>query len=285
MGAEQINPNRLQDKVAVITGGNKGIGRAISERFAQEGASCVIILSRTPADIAELGKRSIWIPCDVADETSLVNAVGQIEATGKKVDILVNNAGITEVELGTAALLMSSTNRQHVQQIMGVNFIGPYMLTHHFLERDLFAHDEPGSIAFMEEARTIPSIINMASVLGRFWNVLQEKYMASKAAMIAYTRSLTATVYQEYEFFLRANAVCPGFITTDMTARISPDLRNLIAHSTPLKRFGRPEEVAAVVAHLASDEARFVTGIEYPIDGGLGGGVSAAFQIYQAGQS
>lgn len=285
MRSEHIDTNRLQDKVAVVTGGNRGIGRAISVRFAEEGAACVMILSRTTADIPELGSRGIWIPCDVADETSLVRAVSQIEATGRKVDILVNNAGITEAELGTAALLMGSTKREHLQRIMEVNFTGPYMLTRHLLEKDILNHDEPGSVAFMEEASNMPSIINMASILGRFWNMFQEKYIASKAAMIAYTRSLTATVYQEYEFFLRANAVCPGFITTDMTERIPRDLKNLIARSTPLKRFGRPEEVAAVVAHLASDEARFVTGIEYPIDGGLGGGVSAAFQIYQDGQS
>lgn len=288
MGAEIINPERLRDKVAVVTGGNKGIGRAISHRFAQEGASDVFILSRSPADevvadITSLGASGIWVPCDLTDETSLVHAVGSVRDSGKKVDILVNNAGITEAELGKQALLLGSSTREDFRAIMETNVISPYMLTRHFVKRDLFAHDEPWSTAVMGEADVIPSVIFMSSFLGIHWSALQEKYNASKAALIALAKSLTATVYQENGYYLRSNAVCPGFIVTSMTDSIPHRMRQIIAHSTPLKRFGTPEEVAGIVAHLSSDEGRFVTGMEYVIDGGLSGGISAAFPLYEEG--
>lgn len=289
MGVEHsINPQRLKGKIAVITGGNKGIGRAISLRFAQEGASNVMILSRSNADgvvseVTALGAQAIWIPCDVASEQSLVHAVEEVKATGKKIDILVNNAGISERELGARAYLIGSTKREDVQRIMETNYVGPYMLSTHLLKRDLFAHDEPGSVAFLQQADTIPSIINIASFLGLHSFPLQEKYNASKAAMIAWTKSYTSTIYLQHEYFVRVNAVCPGFIVTDMTNSVPPNVRDILAHSTPLRRFGLPEEVAGIVAHLASDEARFVTGMQYVIDGGLGGGVSAAYPLSEDG--
>lgn len=283
-------PQRQKDKVFLVTGGNKrkAIGGAITVLLAQEGASDIFILSRSPADevidqIVPLGTRGIWVPCDISDEESTVQAVDQVKAEldtiGRRLNGLVNNAGITEKALGSDCNYYDFIKREHIEKMFQTNYIGPRMLTAHILRRDLFDHVDPDGEPTPDQ---IPAIVNMSSIRGRYWIAMGSDYDASKAALITWTKGITASVLTEYEYFIRANAECPGFILTDQTADIPPKLAEMIRRATPLKRFGTPEEVAADVSYLLSAEAGFKTGTVSALDGGLGGGVSAPIMLYMS---
>ncbi|OGE38797.1 hypothetical protein A3F00_02265, partial [Candidatus Daviesbacteria bacterium RIFCSPHIGHO2_12_FULL_37_11] len=270
-------------------GGNKGIGRATVHRLAQEGALEVIILSRSSADeaivqIDPFNTKGFWIACDLSDESSTAHAAEQVkkevEAIGKRIKGLVNNAGITEKDLGSRGILYDFIGREHIEKMFQTNYIGPRMLTAHLLRRDLFDHAEPDTEPFVDQ---VPSIVNISSVRGKNWVMMGADYDASKAAVITWTKSITASVFQEYGYFIKANVVCPGFITTEMTDDIPPRLAAILKYSTPLRRFGTPEEVAAEVANLCSVDTGFTTGDVRSMDGGLGGGVSPSMLLYEAG--
>ncbi len=242
----------LTGKVALVTGGARGIGRAISERLASEGANIAVVdilqevADQTAREIAAMGVETMAYAADVSkpeDANDTVKAV--IEKFGK-VDILVNNAGITR---DTLIMRMSESDWDAV---INVNLKGTFNFTK--------AVCRP-----MMKARC-GKIVNVASVVGRMGNAGQANYSASKAGVIGLTKT-TAKEFASRN--IQVNAIAPGYIVTEMTEKISEEARNAFTTVIPMQRAGKPEDVANVVYFLSSADSDYVTGQVINIDGGL----------------
>lgn len=243
---------RLADKVALVTGSTRGIGKAIAERLASEGAT-VVITGRDEAKAKEIaenlvaaGGKAIGLSLEVADAESVNQALQSIEERLGTVDILVNNAGITRDTL----LLRMDDEAWH--DVLQVNVTGAYRLAR-------------GVLRGMMKKRW-GRIINVSSIVGLIGNPGQTNYGASKAALIGFTKSLAREVATRG---ITVNAVAPGFIQSDMTDALSDEQKERLAEKIPLGRIGRPEEVASCVAFLAGDDAAYITGHTLVVDGGL----------------
>ncbi len=242
----------LKDKVCVVTGGSKGIGRAIVALFAAQGGK-VFYLSRSEAeDPAGLaagagpGGSVRWIACDVAKEAEVEAAIAKVVAEGGVPAVVVNNAGVTRDGLVFRMKL------EDWETVMATN------LTSAFLVCRVAARH-------MIKART-GSIINLSSVVGITGNGGQTNYSASKAGIIGFTKSLAREVASRG---VRVNAIAPGFIDTSMTDQIGAEARVKLMESIPLGRSGSPEEIAKAALFLASDLASYVTGEVLKVDGGM----------------
>ena len=244
---------RLENKVALISGGARGMGAAEAKLFAREGARVVIgdLLAedgrRTEAEINETGGECLFVRLDVTDESSWREAVTATVARFGKLDVLVNNAGIYRTER------VEETSGELWDQVMEINSKGVFLGTKH-------------AIPEMRKAGG-GSIINISSVAGLVGNTMSAAYTASKGAVRLFTKS---TAIQHAREGIRANSVHPGTIETPMTADLlaQESYRQNRMERTPLGRLGRPEDVAYGVLYLASDESSFVTGSELVIDGG-----------------
>jgi len=243
---------RLEGKIALITGGGRGIGRAIAERFVGEGA--VIALSdiddagvtATAAELSNGGAVVKPFAMNVADEESVAAAVGRIIETFGRIDVLVNNAGITR------DMLMIRMKKLDWDAVINVNLTGSFLVS-----RAVVKH--------MMKARK-GSIGNIASAVGVMGNAGQANYSASKAGLIG----LTKTMAREFAGRrITVNAVAPGYIETDMTAVLSDEAKEAFLRVIPLSRSGSPLDVANTVTFLASDEASYITGQVVCIDGGM----------------
>ncbi|MBN2390087.1 MAG: 3-oxoacyl-[acyl-carrier-protein] reductase [Anaerolineae bacterium] len=243
----------LEGKKALVTGGSRGIGRAIAFELARLGADVAVNYARNAAaatqvvaEIETLGRSAVALPADVGDfdqATALVEAA--IKALGR-LDILVNNAGITR---DTLLLRMQEADWD---EVLRVNLKGVF-------------NTSKAAVRSMVRQRA-GRIINISSVSGLMGQVGQANYSAAKAGMIGLTKSMAR------EFAARGitvNAVAPGLISTDMTAALDEELREQMRALIPLGRFGVAEDVAHVVAFLASDAAAYITGAVLPVDGGL----------------
>lgn len=236
---------RLKDKVAVVTGAGDGIGRAIALEFAREGARVVVsdidekTGAATAVDIVKAGGAARFVRCDVAVEAEVESLVEAAEREYGGVDIMVNNAGIARPD--------------DWETTMAVNLNGVYYGVKHTAER--------------MAARGGGVIINLASVLGLVGLGMAGAYTVSKHAVIGLTKEWALRYAQRG---VRVVAICPGFIETKMNQPIldSPELTAWINQQTPMGRMGKPEEVAKVAAFLASDDASYVTGAFYAVDGG-----------------
>ena len=244
---------KLTDKVAVVTGAGRGIGQAIARTYAEAGAR-VAVVSRTEANAARVVEEiNALIPgaakpyaVDVADGDAVMAMGKRVLEDFGTVDILVNNAGLTRDGL---LLRMSS---EDWDAVIDTNLKGAFHMVKAF-QRVMLK---------VKGAR----IINVASVIGLMGNAGQANYAASKAGLIGFTKSLAR------EFAGRgvtANAIAPGFISTDMTGALSEEIRNGILGKIPLGTFGEVGDIAAAALYLASAEARYVTGQVLVVDGGM----------------
>src|SRR3954447_26047097 len=243
----------LGGKSAVVTGGSRGIGRAIVMRLAQQGADVAFsyrgnegAARETGAAIENLGRRAVANPGDVtkpeAAEALIAAAIG---AFGK-VDILVNNAGITRDDL------IMRMSIEAWREVLETNLFGAFYTTKAVMRP-------------MLKARA-GRIINITSVSGQAGNAGQANYSSAKAGLIGLTK---ATAREVASRGITVNAVEPGFVLTELTSGLSEEIQKGIKTATPLGRFGTPEEISAAVAFLASDEASYITGQVLGVDGGL----------------
>ncbi|WP_213996821.1 SDR family NAD(P)-dependent oxidoreductase [Tepidanaerobacter syntrophicus] len=245
----------LENKVAIVTGGSRGIGKAISLGLAEAGAD-VVPVSRTKAAVDEvcnlienLGRRTLSITTDVSDESSVKFMIEKVIKTFDKIDILINGAGISPI-LKSA----EKTSLEEWNQIINTNLTGVFICS-----------NEVGKI--MIDKNVSGTIINIASVGGKVGLLRQAAYCAAKGGVIQLTKVLAL---DWVKYGIRVNAIAPGYVKTDLTAGVmnSEKIYNDLISKTPMSRFGEPEEITGTAIYLASDEASYVTGEVITVDGG-----------------
>ena len=243
----------LTGKTAVVTGGSRGIGRAICLKLAGQGANIVLNFAGNEAAAEEtrsqceaLGVRAIAVKGDVAEAEACNALIDQAVKEFGGMDILVCNAGVTRDNL-----LMRMSDEEF-QKVIDTNLKGTF-------------HCMRAAIRPMMKKRR-GRIISISSVVGLMGNAGQANYAASKAGVIGLTKAVARELAPRG---VRANAVAPGFVETDMTAKLSEKVRTATEEQIPLKRMARPEEVAGVVRFLASDAAAYITGEVVRVDGGM----------------
>lgn len=243
----------LENKGAVVTGGSRGIGRAVAEALAAEGATVAVIYAGntkaaedTVRAIEEAGGKAFAVQCDVADEAAVTDMVKMVHEKLGTIDVFVNNAGITR-----DGLLMRM-KREDWDAVLSTNLTGVYNCT-------------KAVTKIMMKQRS-GSVINMTSVVGETGNAGQANYAAAKAGVIGFTKSAAKELASRN---IRVNAVAPGCIDTDMTAVLSDAVKEEMIKSIPLGRTAAPEEVAQAVVFLASQKAGYITGQTLNVDGGM----------------
>ncbi|MDD5692742.1 MAG: 3-oxoacyl-[acyl-carrier-protein] reductase [Candidatus Omnitrophica bacterium] len=243
---------RLKDKVALITGGARGIGQAIAMAFAKEGADIAVAdvnletAQKTASEIELLGRKALALEMDVTNYEKVEEGVNKILDKMGKVDILINNAGITKDNL---LLRMSQSDWDAV---INVNLKGTFNC--------IKAVSRP-----MVKQRS-GRIISIASIIGLMGNPGQANYAASKAGIIALTKTVAKELASRN---INANAIAPGFIQTEMTAKLPEDIKKRMLEAIPLAKLGSPGDVANLCVFLASDESSYITGQTITIDGGM----------------
>lgn len=238
----------FKEKVVIVTGGSRGIGKAIVEAFSQEGSKVYFTYNKNDEAAQALAESTGAIPvkCSQIDNDCIENAVKSIFEENKKIDILINNAGITSVQF-----LMMMPFEQW-EKVLNVNLNGAFRWVKSVVR------------AMMAAGKGV--IINVASIAGLVGTPGQTNYAASKGGLLAFTRSLAAELGAKG---IRVNAVVPGFIDTDMTATMPRQIKRQNLEKILLKRFGTPEEVAQIVLFLSSDKASYIVGQSIVVDGGL----------------
>lgn len=243
----------LSGKVALVTGASRGIGRMIAITLAKQGATVIVNYNGSKeraeevvATIVEMGGQAEAIGCNVSDYQACEQMVADILAKYSKVDILVNNAGITKDNL------LMRMSEQEYDQVLDTNLKGAFNTIRHLSKN--FLKQRSGKI------------INISSVSGVAGNAGQANYAASKAGLIGMTKSVAKELGKRG---ICANAVAPGFIETEMTDALPEEIKNQMKTQIPLGRMGQTEDVAELVAFLASDRANYITGQVICVDGGM----------------
>ena len=242
-----------EKQVVFITGGSRGIGKAIALKYAKEGYNIVInyVSDKTDTEklkeeFSKLGVESLIVKADVTNVEQIEELVKQAIDKFGKIDVLVNNAGITKDNL------LMRMSEEEFDKVIEINLKGTFLVTKIVTK-------------YMMKKRK-GSIVNISSVVGVTGNAGQCNYSASKAGIIGFTKSLARELASRN---IRANAVAPGFIATDMTDVLSDSVKENIYNQIPLKRMGTAEEVAKLVYFLGSEEGSYITGQVVNIDGGM----------------
>lgn len=243
---------RLKDKVSLITGGGRGIGKEIAFLFAQEGSDIVIcdinedVLKSTTEELSGFGRRVLSFSVDVSRFPAVEEMIRNILDNFHKIDILINNAGITRDGL------LLRLDEEAWDRVLAVNLKGTFNCT------------KAVGKAMLKQRQG--KIINISSIIGLRGNVGQANYAASKAGIIGFTKSVAR------EFASRGitvNAIAPGFIQTEMTEKLPQETKERMLNQIPLARFGQPSDVAQAALFLASEAANYITGQVIVVDGGM----------------
>jgi len=243
---------KFKDKVVIVTGATRGIGRAIAENFAKQGAISIIIgrnedlAKEVCSSIESEGSLADYYIGDVTNLENIQEITNKVLDKYKRIDILINNAGITKDNL---LLRMSESD---FDDVLNINLKGTFIFTKVVAKAMLKAKKG--------------KIINISSIIGIIGNVGQANYAASKAAVLGFTKSIAKELASRG---ITVNAVAPGYIQTDMTAKMTEQARNDIINGIPLKRLGTVEDIAGACLFLASNEADYITGQTIIVDGGM----------------
>lgn len=241
----------LKGKVAIVTGGNRGIGRAIVEAFAANGAKVVFTARNNPApemeeSLRSLGADYLFVPADVKCSADVSRVIGECVDRFGRIDILVNNAGVTH------DTLLMRMGEDAWDEVLDTNLKSVFLFTK--------------AVQMVMLKQRSGSIINLSSVVGIGGNAGQANYAASKAGVIGFTKSVAKELGSRN---IRCNAIAPGLIDTSMTARMTDEQRQEVLKTISLRRIGRPEDVANAALFLASDLSAYVTGQVLGCDGGM----------------
>jgi 3-oxoacyl-[acyl-carrier protein] reductase len=239
----------LTGKNALVTGSTRGIGREVAKALAESGARVAIVgrdLGKAQAVATELGHNSMGFACDVSNTGEVAKLIADVEKEFGGIDILVNNAGLTRDNL------VMRLKDEDWDDVMNANL------------RGAFAAIRAASRGMMKKRSG--RIINMASVVGLNGNKGQANYAASKAGLIALTKSVAKELGSRN---ILVNAIAPGFIATEMTDAMTPEAKAALTGLIPLERLGRTEDIASAVVFLASDHASYITGQVLVVDGGM----------------
>ena len=244
---------QLTDKVALVTGASRGIGRAIALLMAKQGADVVVNYSgsegaaqETVDAIVAMGRKAIKIKANVGNAEEVAAMVDEAHTTFGRIDILVNNAGITR-----DGLLMRMKDSDW-DDVININLKGVYLMTK--------------AVSKIMMKQRSGKIVNMTSVVGVTGNAGQANYSASKAGVIGFTKTCAKELASRG---ITVNAIAPGFIHTDMTDVLPDKVKDAMVHTIPLGRMAEPDEVAAVAAFLVSDMSSYITGQVINVDGGM----------------
>lgn len=243
----------LENKIAIITGGARGIGRAIAEDFIEEGADIAVVDKFFPDDFESWkesksagGRKIVSRSVDVTSTSETEQVCQELAKELGRIDILVNNAGITRDKL-----LMRMTEEDW-DMVLTVNLKGAFNMMK--------------ALTMIMMKQKYGKIINISSVVGLMGNAGQSNYSASKAGLIGLSKSIAKELASRN---INVNCVAPGFVETDMTAKLNDDQRNAMLSVVPMKRTSQPSEIAGVVTFLASAKADYITGQVIAVDGGM----------------
>ena len=242
-----------ENKTVLVTGGSRGIGKEIALKFAKQGYDVIINYVSDKTDTEELkkeleanGGKALIVKADVTNPEQIENLVKRAIETFGKIDVLVNNAGITKDNL------LMRMSEEEFDKVIEVNLKGTFLMT-------------KAVTKYMMKKRQ-GSIINLSSVVGVTGNAGQCNYAASKAGIIGFTKSVAKELASRN---IRANAIAPGFIATDMTDVLSDEIKETIQEQIPLKRMGNAKEVAELAYFLGSEQSSYITGQVIHVDGGM----------------
>lgn len=268
---------KLENRIALVTGGGSGIGRAIAKLYAEEGAKVVVndINQQTAEEtVAELATEGLAIACDVADSGAVNAMFEQVSERFGRLDVLVNNAGIAETAGQDPEALLNTGGQRFAEAMSGQPVKTHWRITETMADADwrrMLAVHLDGAFYCTRAALPLMtgdgcSIINMSSVAGLGGIEVAPHYGAAKAGMLGLTKSLAAELGSRN---IRVNAICPGWIETPMTSGINDMIMQMIKMRTPLGRSGQPSEIATVAVFLACDDSSFMTGQWVSPNGGF----------------